>query len=128
MPLQKWRAVAVVGENTVETVAENFGVSAQMVRRWNGLHKGDSLCGRRLLTLHLPISPDIPNPFQLRPTNRHGTPGSLCKLPGLSPLTSLRNRVMRARSEQASVLLHKVKSGETLLLDCYYLRDCCRRP
>src|ERR1700688_442720 len=34
--------------DTVETVAENFGVSTQMVRRWNGL-RGDSLRGRRVL-------------------------------------------------------------------------------
>jgi membrane-bound lytic murein transglycosylase D len=40
--------------DTVETVAENFGVSAQMLRRWNGL-RGDSLRGRRVLALHLPI-------------------------------------------------------------------------
>src|ERR1700686_1068727 len=43
--------------DTIETVAENFGVSAQMVRRWNGLHSGDSLRGRRVLALHLPVSP-----------------------------------------------------------------------
>ena len=42
--------------DTVETVAENFGVSPQMLRRWNGL-RGDSLRGRRVLALHLPISP-----------------------------------------------------------------------
>src|SRR3984885_1586313 len=43
--------------DTVQTVAENFGVSAQMLRRWNGLHGGDSLRGRRVLALHLPVSP-----------------------------------------------------------------------
>src|ERR1700683_121556 len=43
--------------DTVETVAENFGVSAQMVRRWNGLPRGDSLRGRKVLALHLPVQP-----------------------------------------------------------------------
>src|ERR1700733_6443746 len=43
--------------DTVETVAENFGVSAQMVRRWNGLPRGDSLRGRKVLALHLPVTP-----------------------------------------------------------------------
>src|SRR5580700_845857 len=42
--------------DTVQTVAENFGVSEQMVRRWNGL-RGDSLHGRTVLALHLPVSP-----------------------------------------------------------------------
>src|ERR1700678_131532 len=42
--------------DTIETVAENFGVSPQMLRRWNGL-RGDSLSGRKVLALHLPVSP-----------------------------------------------------------------------
>src|SRR5258708_19177310 len=42
---------------TGKTVSENFGVSAQMVRRWNGLRNGDSLRGRKVLALHLPVSP-----------------------------------------------------------------------
>ena len=42
--------------DTVETVADNFGISPQMLRRWNGIH-GDSLHGRRVLALHLPVSP-----------------------------------------------------------------------
>src|SRR5271155_4314342 len=44
--------------DTVETVAENFGVSAQMVRRWNGLRNGDSLRGRKELALPLPVTPN----------------------------------------------------------------------
>ncbi len=43
--------------DTVETVAENFGVPPQMVRRWNGLRNGDSLRGRKVLALHLPVTP-----------------------------------------------------------------------
>jgi membrane-bound lytic murein transglycosylase D len=46
----------VHGGDTVETVAENFGVPAQMVRRWNGI-RGDSLRGRKVLALHLPVTP-----------------------------------------------------------------------
>ena len=46
----------VRGGDTVQTVADNFGVSAQMMRRWNGL-RGDSLRGRKVLALHLPITP-----------------------------------------------------------------------
>ena len=41
--------------DTVESVAENFGVSVKMVRSWNHL-KGSSLAGRKVLYLHLPIT------------------------------------------------------------------------
>ena len=41
--------------DTVDTVAENFGVSAKMVRSWNHL-KGTSLAGRKVLYLHLPVT------------------------------------------------------------------------
>src|SRR5579871_2294704 len=43
--------------DTVETVAENFGVPPAMVRRWNHL-KGDSVGGRHVLYIHLPVAPD----------------------------------------------------------------------
>ncbi len=42
--------------DTVESVAENFGVSAKMLRGWNHL-KGSSLAGRKVLYLHLPVTP-----------------------------------------------------------------------
>ena len=43
--------------DTVQTVANNFGVPAAMVKRWNHL-KGDSLRGRRVLYIHLPVAPN----------------------------------------------------------------------
>jgi membrane-bound lytic murein transglycosylase D len=42
--------------DTVESVAENFGVSEKMVRGWNHL-KGSSLAGRKILYIHLPVTP-----------------------------------------------------------------------
>src|SRR5580693_6545989 len=42
--------------DTVETVADNFGVPPAMVRRWNHL-QSDSLRGRRVLYVHLPVAP-----------------------------------------------------------------------
>jgi membrane-bound lytic murein transglycosylase D len=41
--------------DTVESVADNFGVSPSMVRRWNHL-RGDSLSARRVIYIHLPVS------------------------------------------------------------------------
>jgi membrane-bound lytic murein transglycosylase D len=41
--------------DTVATVADTFGVPPQMVRRWNRL-KSDSLRGRRVIYVHLPVT------------------------------------------------------------------------
>src|SRR5579872_1822460 len=42
--------------DTVQSVAANFAVSVTMVRRWNHL-KGESVGGRRVLYIHLPVTP-----------------------------------------------------------------------
>ncbi len=41
---------------TVQTVADNLGIPPTTIRRWNRL-KGDSLVGRRVLYIHLPVTP-----------------------------------------------------------------------
>jgi membrane-bound lytic murein transglycosylase D len=43
--------------DTVQSVADNFGVSPKMVRSWNHL-KGNSVSGHRILYVHLPVTPD----------------------------------------------------------------------
>jgi membrane-bound lytic murein transglycosylase D len=95
--------------DTVQTVAENFGVSPQMIRRWNGL-RGDSLHGRTVLALHLPVSPSgelaSASPSGHSSKTGHATAKSLA---AKSTKTSDEDT-----AEQASVLHHKVKSGETL--------------
>jgi len=99
--------------DTVQTVAENFGVSPQMLRRWNGL-RGDSLRGRTVLALHLPVSPT----GELAST----APGKAAKH-SPKPAHAVTGKVAPSKpvdsseeesSEQTSVLHHKVKSGETL--------------
>jgi membrane-bound lytic murein transglycosylase D len=42
--------------DTLQSVADNLGVAPTTIRRWNRL-KGDSLSGRRVLYVHLPVSP-----------------------------------------------------------------------
>ena len=100
--------------DTVETVAENFGVSAQMVRRWNGLPRGDSLRGRKVLALHLPVTPNSENASTASAKSsqhtRKQTQTATAKLTSHKPGKSDDEE----SSEQASVLHHKVKSGETL--------------
>lgn len=78
--------------DTVATVAENFGVPPQMVRRWNRI-KGDSLRGRRVVYVHLPVSPSLA-------TREVAAKGKRQK-----------NRTTVAEKQ---LVHHKVKQGETL--------------
>jgi membrane-bound lytic murein transglycosylase D len=96
--------------DTVETVAENFGVSAQMLRRWNGL-RGDSLHGRTVLALHLPVSPSG-ELASASPSGHSSKAGHMAT--AKSPATKSAKTSDEDTAEQASVLHHKVKSGETL--------------
>ncbi len=79
--------------DTVETVADNFGVPSSMVRRWNHL-KGDSLRGRRIVYVHLPVSPG-------RGEEEHVASKSHSK------------KALHTASAK-SVVHHKVQQGETL--------------
>ncbi len=80
--------------DTVETVADNFGVPPAMVRRWNHL-KGDSLHGRRILYVHLPIAPDA--------GGNHEAVASKSK-----------SKKKLQSTSSKSVVRHKVQPGETL--------------
>jgi len=99
--------------DTVPTVAENFGVSAQMIRRWNGL-RGDSLHGRTVLALHLPVTPTGENSItasrKSTKTSRKAGQMATAKVPAAK---SARASDDEDAAERASVLHHKVKSGET---------------
>jgi membrane-bound lytic murein transglycosylase D len=94
--------------DSVETVAENFGVSPQMVRRWNGLHS-NSLQGRKILALHLPVTPNSEVASATPKSASHplkGTQTVASRTPAtLKPAES---------SEAQAAVRHKVKSGETL--------------
>ncbi len=99
--------------DTVESVAENFGVSAQMVRRWNGLPRGDSLRGRKVLALHLPVTPNTEAASTAsRPAThtRKTSQVASAKVPAENP----GNDSTETPPGQATVLHHTVKSGETL--------------
>ncbi len=85
--------------DTVESVAENFGVSPRMVRSWNRL-KGSSLAGRRVLFLHLPVSP--------------GTPGAQVVAARSKSRKSAPTKTASASDSKTGVIHHKVKRGETL--------------
>ena len=99
--------------DTVETVAENFGVPAKMVRSWNGLRSGDSLRGRKVLAVHLPVTPSTEAATTASKSTGHARKTSQTANAKGAPKTSGKKPVADAAS-QATVLRHKVKSGETL--------------
>ena len=79
--------------DTVISVAQNFGVPPQMVRRWNRI-KGDSLRGRRVVYVHLPVSPSVAATRQVAAKSKR---------------QKSRNTIA-----QKQLVHHKVKQGETL--------------
>jgi membrane-bound lytic murein transglycosylase D len=102
--------------DTVEKVAENFGVSPQMLRRWNGLH-GNSLSGRRILALHLPITPTAHgNEVASARTTRSKRPVSTPKTETVAakPPATKSAKIEKVATANAPVVRHKVKTGETL--------------
>jgi len=80
--------------DTVQTVADNFSLPPTMIRRWNHL-RGDSLRGRRIVYVHLPV-----------------TPTTLPK-EGLEAPKSNTHRELHPSSPKI-VQHHKVQPGETL--------------
>jgi len=78
--------------DTVQTVADNFGVPATMVRRWNHL-KGDSLRGRRVLYVHLPVTPSAD---------------------GMREVASKSKSKKTLHAVNDKTVRHKVQPGETL--------------
>jgi membrane-bound lytic murein transglycosylase D len=81
--------------DTVQKVAENFGISAKMVRRWNHL-KGDSLSGRRILYVHLPVAPSARAIQHLASSSKPRSSNTLQTSAAKTPVH------------------HRVKPGETL--------------
>jgi membrane-bound lytic murein transglycosylase D len=99
--------------DTVESVADNFGISPQMLRGWNGIH-GDSLRGRRVLALHLPISPGAHEAEVASSRSKSKRPAV-----GLKPAETATTKPPATKSAQiervqTAVVHHKVKHGETL--------------
>lgn len=84
--------------DTVETVAENFAVPPKMVRSWNRL-KGNSVAGRKVLYLHLPVTPERPE-AQVASRASRKSPKHTVKSATVMP--------------NGAVVQHKVKQGETL--------------
>jgi membrane-bound lytic murein transglycosylase D len=80
--------------DTVQTVSDNLGIPAVTIRRWNRLN-GESLAGKRVLYVHLPVSPAVASAEQVASAKPHRS----------SHL---------ALANSATPVRHTVKSGETL--------------
>jgi len=91
--------------DTVESVAENLGVSAKMIRSWNRI-KGSSLAGRKTLLVHLPVSPAARETQVASKRKAHPT----------TTRASAKAKPNSVQSQPASsgLVHHKVKAGETL--------------
>jgi membrane-bound lytic murein transglycosylase D len=98
--------------DTVESVADNFGISSQMLRRWNGIH-GDSLRGRRVLALHLPISPSA-HEAEEASSRKSKHPASGSKPTETATVKPPATKSAQIERLQVAVVHHKVKHGETL--------------
>ena len=96
--------------DTVESVAENFGVSPKMLRQWNGI-RGSSLTGRKILALHLPITPNSEVVASKSKSKRQKTETASVKPPATKSAEIER---ITTKREEPVVVHHKVKSGETL--------------
>jgi membrane-bound lytic murein transglycosylase D len=108
--------------DTVESVAENFGISAPQLRRWNGI-RGDSLAGRRVLALHLPISPSVheselaSSRAAKKPATAPSGSGSKTETAAAKPPATKSSETESLRDkdkEELAVVHHKVRAGETL--------------
>jgi membrane-bound lytic murein transglycosylase D len=97
--------------DTVESVAENFGVSVKMLRSWNRL-QGSSLAGRKVLSLHLPVTAVGGNTQAAAkrldaPHHHAATETASVKSVGDPASDSV-------AADQEAVKRHTVKRGETL--------------
>jgi membrane-bound lytic murein transglycosylase D len=97
--------------DTVESVAENFGVSPRMLRQWNGI-RGSSLSGRRVLALHLPVTPSSEVASTHTRKSKHSKTETATTKPPATKSAQI-ERLKTAREEAPAILHHRVKSGET---------------
>jgi membrane-bound lytic murein transglycosylase D len=94
--------------DTVQSVADNFGVPPTMVRKWNHL-KGNSLAGRRIVYVHLPITPNA-SKAEFASASPHSANPSKSK----TKKTVASVTTGKKTAGTKAVVHHRVKQGETL--------------
>src|SRR6266851_424568 len=97
--------------DTVESVAENFGVSVKMLRSWNRI-KGSSLAGRRVLYLHLPVTNSAKETQVASSHSRKSKHQATTQTAATGPPPRSSTRSSN-EARHPAVTRHKVKRGET---------------
>jgi membrane-bound lytic murein transglycosylase D len=98
--------------DTVQRVADNLGIPPTVIRRWNRL-KGDSLGGRRVLYIHLPISPGAAAASRSAAASKSKRSSRLAKT-GVTSRDSAEPAQEKPATKTASSRRHTVRRGETL--------------
>ncbi len=99
--------------DTVLSVADNFGVPAERVRKWNHL-SGNSLRGRRVILIHRAIGEaDAEARLRADPGAR-SRPGKRVKTASAKTSKSQKQSRLHTSSGSARVVRHRVRRGETL--------------
>ncbi|HEY7353788.1 MAG TPA: LysM peptidoglycan-binding domain-containing protein [Terriglobales bacterium] len=78
--------------DTLQKVSNNLGIAPATIRRWNHL-RGDTLTGRRVLYVHLPVSPNVAAAQNQPRKSSHNT---------------------KIAASNSGSIRHTVKRGETL--------------
>jgi membrane-bound lytic murein transglycosylase D len=99
--------------DTLQSVAENFGVSVKMLRVWNRL-RGDNLAGRRILYLHLPVTATRVETHVASNGSSRGTNSTSHSKSKTHTSQQLAQGTAAPPALTNVVLHHKVKAGETL--------------
>jgi membrane-bound lytic murein transglycosylase D len=86
----------VLTGDTVLSIAEDFGVSPEKLRRWNRL-KGNQLRHGRLLTLYKPLAPGEPDRAPVRHHAKKGARGVI-RAKSAAPAASAKKETLTART------------------------------
>ena len=99
--------------DTVQRVADNLGIPPAVIRRWNRL-KGDSLAGRKVLYVHLPISPGAAAATSPSVASKSKRSSHLAKVSASTSNTSGSAAEKTVDSTKTPTRRHTVRRGETL--------------
>jgi membrane-bound lytic murein transglycosylase D len=100
--------------DTVQTVADNLGITPAVIRRWNRL-KGDSLKGRKVLYVHLPVSPGAAAAAStVASKSKHSSHLAKASESSTEAPASVHTTAKATPRQAAATRRHTVRRGETL--------------
>jgi len=93
--------------DTLESVADNFGVPTERLRRWNGLRSGAHLRQGRILLVHVPLGPGQHDAGVATKSSKQRKTNNIQR-------TAKGSGPTRQAAKSTHRVLHKVQRGETL--------------